>query len=234
MLKNETRIILFDIDGTLLDPLGEGHICMRRALEEVYGTAGPIESYDMSGKTDWQIVTELMALAGLAPELVQSYLKGAFTAYTRHVTRAAPTLQMHALPGVPDLLARLAGDERFFLGLLTGNVREAVPHKLRAAGLDSSHFRFGAFGNEHLNRNALPGLALKRAGRLLDEDLSPQSALVIGDTPRDIACARHAGIKVLCVATGGYSLEVLATHKPDFLLGDLADNKAVMKILESY
>ncbi len=234
MYKNTKRILLFDIDGTLLDPLGEGHTCMRRALEEVYGTAGPIESYDMSGKTDWQIVTELMALAGLAPEQVQSRLQGAFAAYARHVAQAAPTLQMHALPGVPDLLEQLVADERFHLGLLTGNVREAVPYKLTAAGIDPAMFQFGAFGSEDLNRNALPELALTRAGRQLGGVLSPESALVIGDTPRDIACARHAGMKVLCVATGGYSRETLLAHSPDFLVNDLCDLEGILEIVSGF
>jgi len=234
MSESEKRILMFDIDGTLLDPLGEGHTCIRLALEEVFGTAGPIESYDMSGKTDWQIVTDLMGLAGLEPSQIEPRLQEAFAAYARRVAEAAPRLKMHTLPGVPTLLEQLAQDGRFLLGLLTGNVREAVPHKLGAAGLDSAIFQFGAFGSEHIDRNTLSGLAIDRAGALLGTTLFPESALVIGDTPRDVACARYAGMKVLCVATGGYSLGALNAHAPDFLLEDLSDTESVMDIMSSY
>lgn len=225
---------MFDIDGTLLDPQGEGTACMRSALEEVYGTAGPIESYNMAGKTDWLIVTELMHLAGLDPQEVTSRLQSAFSAYARQVAQAGPILSMRALPGVPDLLNRLAGDNRFLLGLLTGNVKEAVPYKLRAAGLDPNFFRFGAFGSEHIDRNELPAMALARAGRFGGRDVMPQAALVIGDTPRDIACARYAGLKVLCVATGTYPYAALAEFRPDYLLESLEDMDEVMAILTGY
>jgi len=234
MSEREKRILLFDIDGTLLDPLGEGHTCIRMALEEVFGTAGPIDSYDMSGKTDWQIVMELMGLAGLESKQIEPYLPAAFSAYVRHVAQAAPTLKMHVLPGVSALIERLAVDDRFLLGLLTGNVREAVPIKLQAAGLSPTYFQFGAYGSESIDRNKLPGLALDRAKKLLGTNLPPKSALVIGDTPRDVACARHAGMKVLCVATGGYSLEALDAHAPDFLLKDLRDTEVVLAILTAY
>lgn len=234
MDPNLTRILLFDIDGTLLDPLGEGHACMARALDEVFGTAGPIETYDMSGKTDWQIVTELMDQAGIPPKQVDGRLGEVFNAYAKQVALASTGLNLQALPGTGLLLDRLAADSHFLLGLLTGNAAEAVPHKLRAAGLKPAYFRFGAFGSEHRDRNALPAVALERAGQVLGTDIQPHSALVIGDTPRDIDCARHAGLKVLCVATGSYDLASLAAQRPDFLLPDLSDTRLVMDILTAY
>ncbi|MFW5714062.1 MAG: HAD hydrolase-like protein [Brevefilum sp.] len=234
MRKNKKRVLLFDIDGTLVDPQGEGHTCMRLALQDVFGTAGPIETYDMSGKTDWQIVTELMQLAGLEAHKIKTQRQAAFRAYAWVVAREAPNLVMDVLPGVPALLNQLAGDERFLLGLLTGNVREAVPHKLRAAGLNPDIFQFGAYGSEHIDRNELPPLALERAGRLFDTKVSPEAALIIGDTPRDIACARNGGLKVLSVATGWFSKEELAVHNPDYLLDDLGDLDLVMGILSAF
>lgn len=231
MDATKRRVLLFDIDGTLLDPAGEGRTCFRRALEDVYGATGPIDSYDMSGKTDWQIVMELMALAGLHPEEIEAKRGEAFAAYAHQVEIAMPGFKMKLLPGVRELLNRLADHPDFVLGLVTGNVREAVPHKLRAVRVDPRIFQFGAYGSEHQDRNTLPALALDRLSQILDLPVIPESALVIGDTPRDIACARHAGVKVLCVATGRYDRQTLAGHHPDYLLDDLTDTDAVMTIL---
>ncbi len=231
MLKEDLRILLFDIDGTLIDPAGEGTICMRRALEDVCGAAGPIESYDMSGKTDWQITADLMRMIGLPPDVIAARRQAVFEAYVRHVNAAAPLFEMRILPGVPALLKELASDPRFLLGLVTGNVREAVPYKLQAVGVDPSLFRFGAFGSEHEDRRLLPSLALHRLSQLLGEAPRADQVLVVGDTPRDIACARHAGLKVMCVATGCYSFEALGSFSPDYLLKDLSETDQVLEIL---
>lgn len=234
MHKNSHRILLFDIDGTLIDPAGEGKVCLRRALEDVFGRFDPIDVYDMAGKTDWQIVTDLMRSAGLDDEAIAASRQAVFDAYARHVEIAAPTFKMRILPGVIDLLSRLTADSRFVMGLVTGNVREAVPHKLRAVGLDPGLFSFGAFGSEHMDRNQLPPLALYRLEQQLGWCVPPESVLVIGDTPHDIACARHTGVRVLCTATGTYSRQSLANHNPDYLLDDLADVDEVMEIFTSF
>ncbi|MEA3327586.1 MAG: HAD hydrolase-like protein [Chloroflexota bacterium] len=234
MRANEKRILLFDIDGTLLDPHGEGHTCMRRALIEVYGVAGPMETYDMAGKTDWQIITDLMRLAGVDEATIDNKLLESFQAYARHVEKAAQSFYMQLLPGVSDLLNCLMDDPRFILGLVTGNVRESVPHKLRAVGLVPTTFRFGAYGSENINRNLLPSLALERLERILSAPVARESVLVIGDTPHDVACARHAGVKVLCVATGNFDRETLAGCSPDYLLDDLNDTETVLRILNQF
>jgi phosphoglycolate phosphatase len=234
MTPGEQRILLFDIDGTLLNPNNEGRTCFSRALIEVFGETGRIEGFDMAGKTDWQIVTELMTQAGFDPDFVAGKRKAAFACYAHHVELAAPTFSMVVLPGVQRLLEALSKQPEFSLGLVTGNVREAVPHKLRAVGIDPGLFTFGAFGSEHPERNALPGLALSRLEKVLGKSIAPERVLVIGDTPRDIACARHAGLKVLCVTTGHFDREVLAFHEPDFLLDDLTDTSAVLKLLQTF
>jgi phosphoglycolate phosphatase len=228
------KVLLFDIDGTLLDPSGEGRICLERALLDVYGCAGPIDTFDMAGKTDWQIVTDLMVAAGLDLEVIEARRLDAFHAYAQHVHMAAPTLKMRRLPGVTKLLSRLHNDPAFFLGLVTGNVREAVPYKLRAVGIDPALFKFGAFGSEHRDRNTLPALALYRLHQMFSMPVAKETVLIIGDTPLDIACARHSAVKVLCVATGQYDLKTLTEHHPDYLLPDLVDTEAVMQILQQY
>jgi phosphoglycolate phosphatase-like HAD superfamily hydrolase len=234
MHKNAWRVLLFDIDGTLLDPAGEGRVCLRRALEDVFGLTGPVDTYDMAGKTDWQIVTDLMSAAGIDAKSIEASLPAVFAAYARYVEITAPTFKMRALPGVLDLVTQLSADSRFILGLVTGNVRSAVPHKLRAVGLEPGAFTFGAFGSEHHDRNQLPALALYRLEQNMGVPIPTETALVIGDTPHDIACARHTGLRVLCVATGTYPHHALASHNPDYLLDDLADTQGVMEILRSF
>ena len=234
MDMRKKRVLLFDIDGTLLDLQGDGKRCLRRALLQAFGVAGPIDTYDMTGKTDWQIVADLMDLAGVEPQVVEAGLADVFEIFSRLVAQAMPRLQIRALPGVIPLLERLEQEPVFELGLLTGNVREAVPPKLSAVGIDPELFRFGAFGSEHIDRNHLPHLALERLAALRNAPVDSNSVLVIGDTPRDIACARHAGLKVLSLATGKYDREALARHCPDYFLDDLTDTDAVMGILNRF
>jgi phosphoglycolate phosphatase-like HAD superfamily hydrolase len=234
MMTDIPRILLFDIDGTLLGSGEKVKILMRRALEDVFGTAGQVDSYEMSGKTDWQIVTDLILQAGIESEVVEDKRSATFAALTRHMEAAAPTLEMRVLPGVTDLLEQLSDRPEFILGLVTGNVREAVPAKLLAAGIDPAMFRFGAFGSEHPDRNALPALALSRLEQSLGVPIPKEKVLVIGDTPRDIECARFTGLKVFCVATGRYDRQVLAEHHPDYLLDDLSETEAVLSILRQF
>ncbi|MBG0770437.1 MAG: HAD hydrolase-like protein [Anaerolineaceae bacterium] len=234
MANNEPRVLLFDIDGTLLNPAKEGRVCLSRALTEVFGTTGPIDDFPMAGKTDWQIVTELMTEAGLPADQIDTGREAAFDAYARAVAEAAPTLQMLLLPGVESLLAALSGEPDFALGLVTGNVRDSVPYKLRAVGIDPALFTFGAYGSERPHRNDLPGLAISRCEEQWGQPVDRAKVLVIGDTFRDIECARHAGVKVLTVATGHTSAAELAEHQPDYVLEDLTDTEAVLKILKTF
>jgi len=234
MINDNPRVLLFDIDGTLLNPAREGRICLKRALTEVFGTAGSIADFHMAGKTDWQIVTELMAEAGLPADRIEAGREAAFTVYAQAVEEAAPTLQMLLLPGVEELLAALTEQSEFAMGLVTGNVRDSVPHKLRAVGIDPGLFTFGAYGSERLNRNDLPGLAISRLEAQLGRGIDRERVLVIGDTSRDIECARHAGAKVLAVATGHSSTDELSAFQPDYILEDLTDTDVVLNILRTY
>ncbi len=187
------RVLLFDIDCTLLDPAKQGRIYLSQALNEVFGTTGPIADFSMAGKTDWQIVTELMTLAGLPVEQINAGLEATFAAYARAISEAELALKMKVLPGVHTLLAALSQRPEFALGLVTGNVREAVPHKLRAVGIDPAQFTFGAYGSERLHRNDLPGLAISRLEAQLGRPIERGQVLVIGDTSRDIDCAGMRG-----------------------------------------
>lgn len=234
MFEDEKRILLFDIDGTLLDPQGEGLTYMKNALVEVFGTAGPIEKYDMAGMTDWQIITDLMRSAGIEEDTIESRRLDAFSVYARNLEEAVPSLTIRLLPGVSELIEQISDDQSFIMGLVTGNVRELVPHKLKSAGLDPAIFRFGAYGSDHPDRNFLPDLALERLEEMQGSPIQKELVLVIGDTPHDVTCARHAGLKVMCVTTGHFDREELEVCSPDYLLDDLGDTQAVMRILHHY
>ena len=131
--------------------------------------------------------------------------------------------------GVVRLLDALAGRSELCLGLVTGNLKSTAHIKLASAGLSPACFPFGAFGNESADRNHLPPLALARAERTLGQPVS--SAVVVGDTPADIQCARVNGLSAIAVTTGPYSMEELDSHRPDYLLADLSDLQTVVRIM---
>ena len=231
---NSHKVLLFDIDGTLLEPAGIGRLCCRRALEDVLGFSVSTNSVEMAGRTDWGIVNDFLVHAGLEETQVEDQREKIFDSLSRHIAAAAPSSKMHLLPGVMPLLDYLENDTQFILGLVTGNVRQTVVHKLRAVGINPALFTFGAFGDEHIDRNTLPALALYRLSQMMGGKVPPERALVIGDTPHDIACARHASLKVLSVATGLYKSQDLAKYEPDFLLEDLSNTPKVVEILEKF
>jgi phosphoglycolate phosphatase-like HAD superfamily hydrolase len=231
---NSHKVLLFDIDGTLLEPAGIGRLCCQRALEDVLGFSVPTDGIAFAGRTDWGIVNDLLVHAGLEKPEVEANRDKVFDALARHIAAAAPSSKMHILPGVMSLLDHLEKDSRFILGLVTGNVQKAVIHKLQAVGIDPGWFTFGAFGDEHIDRNTLPALALYRLSQMIGAQVPPERALVIGDTPHDITCAQHAGLKVLSVATGLFTMQDLAALAPDFLLEDLSDTPKVVEILEKF
>jgi len=231
---NSHKVLLFDIDGTLLEPAGIGRLCCKRALEDVLGFSVPTDGIAMAGRTDWGIVNDLLVHAGLAEPEVEAQREKVFDALSRHIAAAVPSSKMHILPGVISLLNYLEKDSRFIFGLVTGNVQKTVVHKLSAVGIDPGLFTFGAFGDEHIDRNTLPALALYRLSQMIGAQVPPERALVIGDTPHDITCAKHAGLKVLSVATGLFTMQDLAALEPDFLLEDLSDTPQVVEILEKF
>ncbi len=214
--------MLFDIDGTLLTA-GEAP---RRALEEalvaVYGTPGPATTLDFAGKTDPQIVRELLAIAGLPRERVEAGLGRALETY---VERLASYLRedraARLLPGVAELVPRLAREPRAALALLTGNMASGARVKLSHFGL-WEHFTLGAFGSDSGDRNRLPEVAVARARERWGVCFPPERTFVVGDTPLDIAAGRAIGAVTVAVDTGRRR-GGLAAHGPDHLFDDLSD-----------
>jgi len=225
------KLVLFDIDGTLLWSDGAGRRAMTAALVELFGGAGPTD-YRYDGKTDPQIVRELMRAAGhddatidaRMERLVERYLMG----LERELGNGAHT---RVFPGVLPLLDELEARDDVVLGLLTGNFHAGAALKLRSAGLDIARFRVGAFGSDHHHRPALPAVAQRRAREVLGLDLRGRDLVVVGDTPADIECSRAVDASAIAVATGRYSVDELAAHEPLAVFATLADTAAVTRVI---
>jgi len=226
------RVVLFDIDGTILRSGGVGRIAMERALTDVYGSPGDKE-YRYDGKTDRQIVRETMRKEGLTddeidarmPELLDTYLAGL------HAELSDGSRSVHVFPGVRELLDELEQDDRVVLGLLTGNIEGGARAKLTAAGIDISRFRVNAFGSDHEHRPELPAVAQKRAGELLGSEIAGNRVIVIGDTPADVRCGESIGARAIGVATGRYSVDDLREHGAYAVFETLADTAAVVETI---
>jgi phosphoglycolate phosphatase len=227
------RLVLFDVDGTLLSAGRAGARALLDAMREVYGQTGDAEGFSMGGRTDPEIVRLLLGSAGVAPEEVEA---GMETLWERYLTRLAAEVErapVRALPGVQALLERVEsrGGETV-LGLLTGNLREGARLKLEAAGLGFGRFRVGAYGSDHWRRSELPAVAAERARALLGVEFRGKEIVIVGDTPFDIACGAHLGVRTIATATGTHSAADLAACGPDHLFDDLADLDAVWRALE--
>ena len=226
------RLVLFDIDGTILTARGAGRRALAAALSLVYGTEGDIGRYDLRGRTDPRIVFDLMEGAGLTREAVRERLDDCFEAYARGLAaEIGDGSGVVTLPGIAELVRRLDGDAETLVGLLTGNIEEGARIKLEPTGL-RSYFRLGAYGSDHLDRRQLPALAARRAQTLVGAGFRPDEVLVIGDTPHDIECARHFGAVAVAVATGLYPRHELEAEHPDLLFDDFSDvEDAITKLL---
>jgi phosphoglycolate phosphatase-like HAD superfamily hydrolase len=218
------RLILWDIDGSLLSADGAGRNAVRDALVEVFGTTGPIGGYSFAGRTDPEIVRHLMRGAGFADADIDERMPEVFRRYVAKLEREIVGAEVTPLPGVPELVDRMeaAGGE-VVLGMLTGNVRDGARIKVEAAGLGFDRFRVGAFGSDHADRPELPAIAARRARELVGVEYSGKEIVIIGDTPLDVACGRHLGVRTVAVATGRHPVEELAACDPDHVFADLGD-----------
>jgi phosphoglycolate phosphatase-like HAD superfamily hydrolase len=225
------RLLLFDVDGTLVTARGAGRRALARALEQVFGTAGAIGTYDLRGATDRAIVHDVMTQAGFAADAVYARLDDCFEAYARALAgEIGDGSGVVVLPGVAEVIRRLDGHAGAMLGLVTGNIEEGARIKLEPAGL-WPYFRTGAFGSDDADRRRLPSLAARRAHALVGYPFRPDEVVVIGDTPRDVECARAFGAMAVAVASGMCSREELAATGPDVLLDSLADVEEIVRAL---
>jgi phosphoglycolate phosphatase len=226
------KLVLFDIDGTLLSSEGMGRASMQRALDEVFGSPGnPAYRYD--GKTDRQIVREVMRMEGHSDEHIDSRMEKLMELYLDGLRAGAKSGKFNVKPlaGVRKILDALEARDDVVLGLLTGNIAPGARIKLSAAGLDPDRFRVNAFGSDHESRPELPGIAQRRASEVLGLSIAGDRLVVIGDTPADIACGRSLGARSIGVASGHYTVEQLMAHKPYAALPSLADTQQALEAI---
>lgn len=228
------KLILFDIDGTLLSTRGAAKKAFHRAMLEVYGTAGPIATHGFDGKTDPQIARELLELDGFERGRIEAGFAQLWISYLREleIELARTDHRTDVLPGVGALLDRLDQARHVALvGLLTGNIERGAALKVASAGLRP--FPFGAFGSDCERRDGLPPIAVERAGTISGLAFARREILVIGDTPADVACGRALDVHAVAVATGRHSAADLHAAGAHTVFPDLSRTEEVLDVLLS-
>jgi phosphoglycolate phosphatase-like HAD superfamily hydrolase len=222
------RLLLWDIDGTLITSGGGGDSALERAIQERFGTDDALRDIEIAGRTDRHIAMSILRKYGVepTPEAVSSFLD----VYLRWLGELLPNLNGRVLPGVQQILDRLHGNPERVLALLTGNLRRGAELKLSRYGL-WHYFDFGAFADDHHDRNELGAFARRRAQEDHGHEFEAAAIDVIGDTGHDIACGKIFGARTIAVATGTWTREQLAQHEPDFLFDDLSDSEQVIATL---
>ena len=228
------KLVLFDIDGTLLWTDGAGRRAIQSALRDVFGSVGP-EDYWFDGQTDPQIVRALMRMEGFDDATIDERLPRVLMRYVERLREELrhPDHPPRVLPGVPELLDALDGAPGIVLGLLTGNIAEGADAKLRAVNIDPTRFRIAAYGSDHEHRPELPAIAHRRANETLGLSLLGNAVVVIGDTPADVQCGRALGARAIGVATGRYTTAQLNEHDPAAVFEDLSDTSSVVRVIRS-
>ena len=228
------KLVLFDIDGTILLTDGAGKRAIHRALIEVFGETGP-EEHLFGGKTDPQIVRELMRLVGHGDEHIDDRMTDLLARYVIYLQEELRVGAggVRVMPGVCDLLDVLDARDDVIVGLLTGNLEEGARAKLRSAGIDPNRFKLGAYGSDHEQRGELPAVAQRRAKEQFGIEVTGPDVVVIGDTPADIHCGRSVGARAIAVATGHYTMRQLEEHSPAAVFADLSSTSDVVRAILS-
>lgn len=233
---SDLRILLWDIDGTLIHSLRRGAFkdYTIPMLEDVFGTAGTLAEMQVSGMTDLGIVAQALEHEGFTHEHIREridHLRESYMTAMRKATGNGVEF-FELLPGAREALQAAADHPRYHSALLTGNIQPAAYLKMELVGLSRFFDLPGAFGDESHDRRDLPARAAERIGKHLQLELAPEQFIIIGDTPNDIECARHFGARSVVVGTGRlYSTEHLLACSPDAFIQNLTDTKLFMKTL---
>lgn len=222
---SKKRLYLFDIDGTLITSGGAGETSYREAVGKFCGSLAPLEGLNFAGNTDTGLARSVLMAAGKEP--TQEAIMALHDTYLGILADRIHRHQGSLLPGIILLLDQLKERPDCVLALLTGNLAAGAEVKLTHYGV-WHYFDFGAYADDHHERNQLGPVAAARAFEEHGEEFTPDRIYVIGDTPRDIECGKAFGAVTVAVATGKYSREELASHRPDFLFDDFSDPDAVM------
>ena len=227
-MTNSKRLLLFDIDGTLIHSGGAGVHALKSAFQERFGINDDLHDIEIAGMTDSGIVLSILKKHNIPAthENVSAFLDS----YVHFLSLELPRRKGTLLPGVLELLERLKSRPHVVLALLTGNVSRGARLKLEHYGV-WHFFEFGAFADDHRDRNELGRFARARAKEKHGREFAASEIDIIGDTPRDIACGKTLGARTIAVATGRCSRDELATHHPDFLIDDLSDVESIVDTL---
>lgn len=218
------KLILFDIDGTLVHVRRDVlHGVLSDVVRHGTGYADGVNNLELHGKTDRQIMLEICEAAGIEREEALRRCPSMEEMLLQSWRRVLDADTVELLPGVREILERLSGAEGVCLGLLTGNLEPAAHLKLAPHGLHT-HFVCGSFGSDAIDRNQLPPIALERARKATGAEITFERTLIVGDSHRDIECARAWGIGVLAVATGSLNSDQLRAHRPDAVAETLLDD----------
>ncbi len=228
MTDENARLLLFDIDGTLVSTGGAGVYALRQALTERFGVNDDLRNIEIAGMTDSGIVANILKKHKIpgTQENITAFLEMYVDLLELELPRRRGTL----LPGILPLLKKLKSRQHLVLGLLTGNLRRGAQLKLEHYGV-WQFFEFGAFADDHHDRNELGAFARARAREKHGWEFAAARIDVIGDTPRDIACGKAFGARTIAVATGSWPREKLAEHEPDFVFDDLRNIENVISTL---
>ena len=232
-LSGTMRIVLFDIDGTILTTGNGGREAFARALSEAAGRPIVPDGYAFVGRTDPQIARDILAGHGVEGDELENAIPTTIRLYLRYFEQVMPRLRTaRLLPGVQDLLEALAACSGVHVALLTGNVLQGARLKLDLFGLTHFfNFALSCFGSDDADRYRLPPLAIERARNALEIDVRPADLVLVGDSEHDVLCARAVGARSVAVGTGWTSIQVLRALRPDVLLKDLSDTDIVVKVI---
>jgi phosphoglycolate phosphatase len=221
------KLLLFDIDGTLLTSGGAGERALRRGFRDRFGIDDDLARVEIAGRTDSGIARRMLATHGLdeTPENLAAFFDG----YLHFLSEELPASPGTLLPGIVALLEALHPRPDIVLALLTGNLERGAEIKLTHYGV-WHYFEFGAYADDHHDRNELGRFARTRAQEKHGIDFPSDHIFVLGDTPHDISCARAIGAKAIAIATGKFSQAELGALAPDYLFADLGDVPRVLEI----
>lgn len=221
------RLVLFDIDGTILTDRGASRSAFTEALDAIYDFRGDLTRYDFSGRTDPQIAHMVLRDAGMTAEEIDAKIAGLWQRYLAGLARNATRERVHVMAGIPELLAELAQHEDIVLALLTGNIEPGARLKLGAPDLNH-YFAFGAFGSDSANRNELPPIAVQRASDRLGRAFRGSDVVIIGDSIYDVRCGVPYDATTIAVASGKTPAETLRAENPRHFFENAADLGAMM------
>lgn len=234
------KLVLFDIDGTLIYCDGAGRTSMSQAIQSVFGFEGIPKHYSLAGATDKQILKDVLMYYGLEEEEINLKMDLVLDEYVENL-KVNTTNGNHKkvlLKGVLPLLEKLSSiNDKVLLGLLTGNLKKSALHKLSLFSLQSYFMHngdlFGGFGSDHYDRSELVNICIERAFYLNGKIYVGKDVVVIGDTKNDILCGKNRGVKSIAVATGEYSIEDLLKYEPDFVFQDFSDTDKIIEAILS-